>query len=128
MFVSDDEIVAAVIVYDGGRLHELRKPVAKKVKALFGRELQAEDETQAGEYYSDSIGVRPNQQGKGIGATIFHWLIGEYVRRLGGVLGLLVDWDNPNAKRFYLRLGFEPVGTKAFMGKSMDHLQLRGQL
>lgn len=123
--ISGEEIVCAAMVYNGGRLGDLRAPVARKVKAMFDRDLDAEDETQAGEYYIDSIGVRRDQQGKGVGAKVFRFLIDEYVKRRKGVLGLLVDEDNPNARRLYLKLGFESVGRKAFMGKRMEHLQLR---
>ena len=37
--------------------------------------------------------------------------------------GLLVDTDNPLAERLYLRLGFERVGVKPFLGHTMYHMQ-----
>jgi ribosomal protein S18 acetylase RimI-like enzyme len=121
----EGEIVAAAILYDGAKLKELRKPVANKIKSMFGRDFNPEDETQAGEYYIDSVGVDPNQQGKGIGSKIFQFLIDEYVYRRKETLGLLVDKDNPNAKKLYLRLGFEVVGEKTFTGKSMERLRFQ---
>lgn len=84
-----------------------------------------EDETSQGEWYIDTLGVHPNQQGKGVGSLLLNYLIEERVTKLQQTLGLLVDLDNPNAKRLYLKLGFKSVGEKTLAGKQMDHLQLR---
>jgi len=120
---SEGEIVAAAIVYDGGRLQELREPVAGKIKSMFNRPFQPEDETGAGEFYIDAVGVDPGQQGRGIGSKIFGFLIDEYVHKRNETLGLLVDKDNPKAKELYLKLGFEVVGEKRLAGKAMEHLR-----
>lgn len=122
---SENEIVAAALVYDGTKLHELREPVARKIKTMFNSAFHPEDETQAGEYYIDCVGVHPNQQGKGIGSRIVQFLIDEYVYQRKETLGLLVDQDNPNAKRLYLKLGFEVVGEKTLVGKRLEHLQFK---
>lgn len=122
---SENEIVAAALVYDGTKLYELREPVAQKIKLMFNRAFNPEDETEAGEYYIDCVGVNPNQQGKGIGSKIFQFLIDEYVYRRKETLGLLVDRDNPNAKRLYLKLGFEVVGEKTLVGRILEHLQFK---
>ena len=120
----DGEIVGAVNLYDGARLHELRQPVYAYIKSEFGQELKPEDETQAGEFYIDSIGVNTRQRGKGIGSMILQYLIEEYINKQRETLGLLVDGENPNARRLYLKMGFKTVGQKLIFGKSMEHLQL----
>ena len=122
---TDNDIVAAALVYDGAKLRELRQPVAKTIQAMFHRDFHPEDETQEGEYYIDCVGVNPNQQGKGIGSKVFQFLINEYVHQSGKTLGLLVDKDNPKAKQLYLKLGFEVVAEKTLVGKEMEHLQYR---
>lgn len=119
------EVVATALVYDGAKLHELRKPVAQYVETQFQREFSPEDETQPGEFYIDCIGVNPNQQGKGLGSKIIEFLIGEYVTKNKTVLGLLVDDDNPKAKKLYERLGFQVVGEKWLMGKHLEHMQIK---
>ncbi|WP_343531427.1 GNAT family N-acetyltransferase [Pedobacter sp.] len=121
----ENEIVAAALVYNGAKLHELREPVARKIKSMFKQDFNPEDETEAGEYYIDCVGVNPNQQGKGIGSKIFQFLIDEYVLQQNETLGLLVDQENPNAKRLYLKLGFEVVGEKTLAGKKLEHLQFK---
>jgi ribosomal protein S18 acetylase RimI-like enzyme len=118
-------VVAVAVVYDGAKLLELREPVANKIKSMFGREFNPENETQAGEFYIDCFAVSPHLQGKGIGSRLFRFLIDEYVFKQKETLGLLVDKDNPDAKKLYLKLGFEMVGEQTLAGKSMEHLQFK---
>ena len=123
--VADEEIVAAAVVYDGGCLDELRVPVANQIREMFGRDFNPENETQAGEYYIDSVGVHTDRQGEGIGSQLFRFLINTYVHERNETLGLLVDKDNPKAKNLYLKLGFDLVGEKTLAGKELEHMQYR---
>ncbi len=125
VMVIDEEIVAAACVYNGADLYRLRLPVLNELKRMFDSGFVPEDETQEGEYYIDSIGVAPYHQGKGIGSKLVRFLIGEYVTKQKYVLGLLVDQDNPDAKKLYLRLGFETVGGKMLTAKPMEHMQCK---
>lgn len=120
----DGDIVAAVTLYDGARLHELRKPIFDFVTTELDKSFQPEDETVAGEIYIDSFGVNPVYQGKGLGTKLLQFLIQEYVEKQGLTLGLLVDNDNPNAKRLYEKIGFRVVGEKTLVGHAMEHLQI----
>lgn len=121
---ENGQILGAVAVYDGANLNTLRKPIGKYVEGQLGVVFNPEDETQAGEIYIDSLGVRTDQQGKGIGAQMLQHLIKNYVEEEGKTLGLLVDKDNPLAKKLYLKLGFEVVGEKTLVGKELEHLQI----
>ena len=127
-WVAEDDmnVVAAVILYDGALLNELREPVIEYVRSKFNKDFNPEAETQAGEYYIDSLGVNSNYQNKGIGTTLLKFVIDEYVTRHHQTLGLLVDDDNPNAKRLYLKLGFKSAGKRVLFGKNMEHLQIKG--
>jgi len=122
---DEGEIIAAACVYDGANITMLRAPVLAYLKNEFNRTLTVQDETGEGEFYLDCLGVDPNRQGKGAGSEMLRFLIEEYVKKQHLVLGLLVDENNPDAKRLYLRLGFGVVGCKTFAGKNMEHLQLR---
>lgn len=122
---DEDDVLAAVIVYDGGKLNELRQPVAERIKIMFNRPLVAEDETEAGEYYIDCLAVNVNAQGKGIGSEILNFLINEYVITQKKTLGLLVDNDNPRARNLYLKLGFQFIKHKSLAGKTLAHLQIK---
>lgn len=121
----DDTIVAALNYYEGQLLYELREPVLTYVRDQYNPHFNPEPETQPGEYYIDSFGVEPTMQGKGIGAQLLQHLIDHYVIEQHQTLGLLVDEENPKAKKLYLKLGFTPVGTKTLVGQHLEHLQLK---
>lgn len=55
---------------------------------------------------------------------MFKFLIDEFVNKRNKILGLLVEEENPNAKRLYEKLGFIVVGEKTLMGKKLDHMQI----
>lgn len=121
----DNEMVAAVALYDGARLATLRQPVTDYIRNNINKNFEPEDETAAGEFYIDSIGVRPGHRGKGIGAKLLQFLINEHVYLQRKTLGLLVDEENPAAKKLYLKLGFKSAGKMILAGKQMEHLQIK---
>lgn len=122
---DEGEVVAAALVYGGDELEKLRAPISAYIESVFNIKFDFEDETQAGEIYIDCVGVNPDKQGRGIGSKLFKFLIQEYVIKQKQTLGLLVDEDNPGARRLYLRMGFKAVGYKDFAGKKMEHLQFK---
>lgn len=121
---ENNEILAAVNVYDGAKLNTLRAPVIDYVRTHFNKDFSPEDETQPGEYYIDTLGVDPKCQGKGIGSTLLQFLIDHYVYQKKQSLGLLVEEAKPAAKKLYLKLGFKVIGEKTLVGKKMEHLQI----
>ena len=120
----NSEVVAAVNLYDGARLEELRQPVIEHIRREFSQDFKPEDETQVGEHYIDSLGVNTSHRGKGVGSKVLQFLIDEYANKQGKTLGLLVDEENPNARRLYLKMGFKTTGLKFLFGKCMEHLQI----
>ncbi len=120
----DNSIVGAINVYDGGNLNELRKPVLDYLKSEYSNDIQPEDETEKGEWYLDTLGVNPNYQGKGIGSALIRFLAENLPTDKINYFGLLVDEDNPNAKKLYLKLGFKKVKDIHLVGKKLEHLQL----
>ena len=122
----DGKAAGAVVCYDGARLYELREAFVNEVNRLLGwNTTQAEftDETSADEVYLDSLMVVPEYRRRGLGAMLIAEA-GKKAAEAGKPLGLLVDFDNPNAKRLYTGVGFVSVGTRPFAGKEMEHLQL----
>lgn len=120
---TNSQILAAGIVYNGADLQKLRTPIQKYIESKYGHPFQPEDETQAGEYYIDCVGVHPLSQGKGIGSALFQFFIQEYVENQNQTLGLLVENNNPQAKKLYLKLGFKVINECTLTGKKMEHLQ-----
>lgn len=123
-----ERIVGAMNGYDGADYKRLKQPVADTLERLFpgsGQTFAEITETEAGEYYLDSIGVDPSVRGAGIGTKLFT-AMEERAKALGfDKVGLIVDEDKPDAERLYVRLGFEYVGSRDFLGHAMKHLQKR---
>ncbi|WP_221390047.1 GNAT family N-acetyltransferase [Dyadobacter sp. NIV53] len=115
------EILGSVTGYDGALLHQLRQPVLDQIRKTQPG-FTPNDETEAGEYYLDCIQVHPAHQGKGIGKKLIHAFC-ERGYSLGYKrVGLIVDLENPDAKRFYESLGFFIAGEKDFMGHRYFHM------
>ncbi|MEJ5054065.1 GNAT family N-acetyltransferase [Sphingobacterium sp. MYb382] len=121
---EEGEIWGQLCLYDGAKLDELRQPILDYLEETHAVTIPSEDkETQAGEIYIDTIAVSPKAQGKGIGKLLLNYAIETYVKDQGKTLGLLVDQDNPAAKRLYLNMGFKIVKPLHIFKKNMEHLQ-----
>lgn len=122
---ENGEVIGSINIYDGAELDNLRVPVVEYIRSHFNLDFNPESETEAGEFYIDSFGVNRSQQGNGVGTKLLQYVIDEYVMKNNQTLGLLVDEDNPLAKKLYLKLGFEVVGKKTLASKKMEHLQMK---
>ena len=94
----DDEIIGVANLYNGSDLEQLRQPVLEYI-----------------------------EQGNGVGSQMLQHLINEYMANKKQTLGLLVNENNPNAKKLYLKMGFASVGKKKLLGHQLDHLQIKGE-
>lgn len=116
-------VVAGVIVgYDGADLHRLRETFLQAAKEFLGQDFRGmDDETQAGEYYIDSLAVNESYRHQGLATLLLKKLIDQKGQRQP--VGLLVDKGNPGAERLYRSLGFEYVNDTTWGGHEMRHLQ-----
>lgn len=116
-------VVAGVIVgYDGADLHRLRETFLQAAKEFLGQDFRGmADETQAGEYYIDSLAVNESYRHQGLATLLLKKLIDQKGQRQP--VGLLVDKGNPGAERLYRSLGFEYVNDTTWGGHEMRHLQ-----
>ena len=119
----DGQLAGALCGYDGALLEPLREGTLEVIRKYNPAVRVLDDETQAGEFYLDSIGVLPQFRGLGIGAM----LLSEMTRRAHEAghqhVALIVDEDNPSAEKLYTRLGFRRAGTRMFFGHRMWHMQ-----
>lgn len=110
--------------YDGGRLQVLRYSFLEYIKTRFAVIFKPiEDETEAGEFYLDCVSVAGAAQGRGLGTELLQVMLERGKRLCFPKAGLLVDADNLQAKKLYLKLGFEIIKPKTFMGGSYFHMQ-----
>ena len=116
----DGRIVGAICAYDGADYQRLKQPVVDLLGNNSG--FAQLKETEAGEFYLDSVGVLEEYRGRGIASRLFGAQI-ERARTLGHkVAGLIVDEDKPQAEALYARLGFRHLDKKDFFGHQMKHM------
>ncbi len=121
--MADDCPAGAIVGYDGALLQPLRTKTRSVIHPYHPQLSAVEDETEAGEFYLDSIGILPEFRGRGIGRSLLLAMKERAFAAGHPCVGLLVDVENPEAERLYLSLGFKQVGTKKFFGHPMKHLQ-----
>lgn len=117
----------AAVAYDGADLYKLRDVTLKFIFEHTGKTHNIEDETDASEVYLDSIAVLPEYRSLGIGKKLLLALKEMARDKYGKDLGLLVDFENPDAERLYTSVGFKRMNVKDFLGHKMWHLVLRQQ-
>jgi ribosomal protein S18 acetylase RimI-like enzyme len=121
----DGQPAGALCGYDGALLESLRERTLEVIRKYNPAVRVLDDETEAGEFYLDSIGVLPQFRGLGIGAMLLCEMTRMAHENGHEHVALIVDEDNPSAEKLYTRLGFRRVGTRIFFGHRMWHLILR---
>ncbi len=128
--VDDDGTRMGVCVsYDGEGLRRLRRKFFEEANRTFGwgvTPAQVEavpEETDGSEYYLDTLMTLPQYRGRGAGRALIEDAA-DRAAKAGKPLGLLVDPDNPRARRLYDACGFREVGMRPFAGVNMTHMQL----
>lgn len=123
VYLINNEVAGAISGYDGGEIESLRRPFFAYIQENFHpKGFEMEYESEAGEFYIDTISVSPLQQGKGIGKILIKAMLDWAKAKGHQKAGLLVDVANPNAERLYKSLGFAPAGEKLLLGKTHRHL------
>ncbi|WP_316814711.1 GNAT family N-acetyltransferase [Pedobacter nyackensis] len=127
ILVYEDQgmVYGMISAYDGAQLDSLRAPFLAYLETAYGFKHNPEDETQPGEYYIDCVSVSPDKQGKGIGKELIKAMIAHAVRNQQNTLGLLVNQENPQARKLYENLGFVIAEKKDFMGGKYFHMQYK---
>ena len=119
VYEKDKQILGSLVYYNGAHIDPLSQSVFDFVKASYGHNIRLEKETQAGEFYIDTLSVSPKAQGKGIGSSL---LLHLKEQLKGETIGLLVSMDNPQAEKLYLRMGFVYANMKMLAGAPYKHL------
>jgi ribosomal protein S18 acetylase RimI-like enzyme len=120
---EEGELVGIAILYDGAELFNLNLPVEQAAAKKMGNaNYKIPIEPEESEFYLDAVGVHPRCRGRGYGSALIEAGC-HHARKLGHTrFALLVDVDNPGAKRLYDRLGFHVDGTKWIAGKEYYHM------
>ena len=116
----DGKIVGAMCAYDGADYQRLKQPVVD----IIGKDSGFAHlmETEAGEFYLDSVGVLTEYRGRGIASRLFEAQCRRAASLGHEISGLIVDEDKPEAEALYSRLGFVYMDDKDFFGHKMKHM------
>ncbi|MDN3722954.1 GNAT family N-acetyltransferase [Aequorivita sp. SDUM287046] len=125
VFEETGKILGSITFYDGALLSTYRKPFLEYIVEKYRvAELKIDDETEPNEIYIDTVSVSPHHQGKGIGKQLLAAAINCAKKDRQKRIGLLVDFNNPDAKKLYTALGFQSKGRKNLGNCIYEHLQL----
>lgn len=125
VFEEENEVLGSITAYDGGKLMAYRQKMLTFIAEEYEvTDLHLEAETQAGELYIDTLSVSPKAQGKGVGTSLLKAILQKAKAEQHTHVGLLVDKENPHAKRLYSRLGFEVAGEVTLLETEYEHMQL----
>ena len=116
----DGKIAGAMCGYDGADYQKLKQPVVD----IIGKEsgFAQLKETEAGEFYLDSVGVLTEYRGNGIATQLFEAQIARAASLGHKSVGLIVDIEKTQAEALYARLGFKHIDYKDFFGHQMKHM------
>lgn len=118
-------IAGVIVAYDGANLYNLRKDFIDKYNEIFHTAMtdkDLDDETTPDEIYIDTLMVRSEFRRQGVGGLLIEETAKKHAWS-GKPLGLLVDYTNPNARKLYIKSGFEGKGMRKFCGVEMEHMQ-----
>ena len=116
----DGKVVGAMCAYDGADYQRLKQPIVDVLGPDCG--FAKMKETEAGEFYLDSVGVLPEYRERGIASKIIEAQCVRAASLGHKVAGLIVDVDKPQVEALYSRLGFTYLDDKDFFGHAMRHM------
>lgn len=120
---SDGKPAGAILGYDGAELYPLRRATWKIISNHTGFVPIMADETEAGEFYLDSLAIKSEYRGMGLGQKLIAAMTEKAFKEGHNNVGLIVDVENPKAEELYSRIGFGRVGERMFFTHKMYHLQ-----
>lgn len=121
----DGKPVGSIVSYSGDDYKALREYTWKNLWHDVDLDTirATEIETYPGEYYLDSLAIKPEYRGHDIGKQLIEAAM-SHGRELGYTqFALLVDVGKPRLKAYYESLGFKEDGTVMFFGHRYNRLK-----
>lgn len=121
----EDNVMGSLTGYNGDHFIALRQPILELIQKQYANDLIPEPETTGQEFYIDSVAVSTAARGQGLGTELLKHAIKHAKNQGFKQIGLLVDLDNPNAKKLYERLGFTLGNKMPFVGGEYYHMYIQ---
>ncbi|MGO2356854.1 MAG: GNAT family N-acetyltransferase [Mesonia sp.] len=121
--IYDKKIVGVLIAYDSKNHQRLQQKLNQYLKENYAFHNRLTPETEAEEFYLDALSVDPTFRGQKIGSQLIQFAEKLALEKKLPHIGLLVDVENPKAKRLYERLDFKAVNSVNLGRHEYEHLQ-----
>lgn len=118
---EDGESVGLALFYHGSQTDDLDRPFIERIKALTGKTHTIKKEARDDEFYLDTLVVRKEYRGRGIGKQLLHYFEEEACRRGHDRVALLADEENERAQKLYESMGYRSDGKIQIAGHTYDH-------
>lgn len=120
--MEGDEPMGLALFYHGSQTEAIDRPFVEFVQKRTGVAPALVKEARDDEFYLDSIAVRSDKRGRGIGKKLLAAFEQEAIQRRHDRIALLVDEENPRARQLYEALGYRQDGTIRVSGHQFRHM------
>ncbi|WP_243370783.1 GNAT family N-acetyltransferase [Tetzosporium hominis] len=118
---QDGQIAGLIIVYTGLKAEELDAPLKEAVRKL-NPFADFDSETEGNVLYIDTVSVRKEYGGRGIGTTLLQHAMQLAEDLQVEALTLNVELSNTAARRLYERLGFQEHSIRTLSGANYSYM------
>ncbi|MGE8203309.1 GNAT family N-acetyltransferase [Heyndrickxia sp. NPDC080065] len=119
----DNNLAGIIIAYAGDDAEALDKPILERLyRKSDESSISLDKEADHGDYYLDTVSVKPEYQGKRIGTLLIQEAEKLASRKGYNRVSLNVAEDNPRAKQLYIKLGYNKVKVIEINGHEYDYM------
>lgn len=120
--MDEDKPMGLALFYHGSQTEKLDRPFVEHVERVTGKAPHLVKEARDDEFYLDTVVVRGEYRGKGIGTVLLEAFEKESVRRGHEKMAMLVDEENQRARKLYESIGYRQDGTVMVSGHLFSHM------
>lgn len=122
----DGEAIGCVVAYPGEIYPEARKCTWERINSAIGGESSdsSDYETEAGEYYLDTLVVLPPYRGRDLGRQLVRSVVEQARGNSYDRITLIAEADHPHLLAYYESMGFKRESTLSFLGEKYYKMAL----
>lgn len=120
--MDEETPMGLALFYHGSQTEKLDRPFVEYVERVTGKAPHLAKEARDDEFYLDTVVVRGEYRGKGIGKVLLRAFEKESERRGHEKIALLVEEENHRARKLYESIGYQQDGTIRLSGHLFSHM------